>query len=208
MLKAILWDFDGTICDTYPAIASAVNTALASFGQSASLERIIELASISLDGCIRTLASDYSLSYQELDAVFARTYQDVQPRDQPPFPDVTMLLRQLADRGICHFIVTHRRRASLTVLLATHELSDYFTHCITADDGFAKKPAPDALVYLLSTYGIAPEHALVIGDRDVDILAGQAAGISTCLFRGNFADIVPTRVLWEYHELADLLEQS
>ena len=58
MLRTVIWDFDGTICDTYPAIAHAVNTALARFGAQATLARVIELASISLERCIRTLAED------------------------------------------------------------------------------------------------------------------------------------------------------
>lgn len=46
MLPAILWDFDGTICDTYPGIARAVNQSLDRFGASARLEQIIELVAV------------------------------------------------------------------------------------------------------------------------------------------------------------------
>lgn len=207
MLKAVIWDFDGTICDTYPAIAQAVNTALDQFNASASLERIIGLASISLDRCIRALAEDYNIPYTQLNTVFLRTYQDVQPSHQPPFPGFQTICQQLAERGVHHFIVTHRRRASLTTLLSTHALTHYFTHIIAADGGFPKKPEPDALIYILTTYAIAPEEVLVIGDRDFDILAGQAANIPTCLFRATFPNISPTITIQDYHELADLLDE-
>ena len=205
MLRAVIWDFDGTICDTYPAIARAVNAALAQFDVSESVARIVELTSVSLDGCIRTLASDYAIPYPHLDAAFIIAYRDVQPLHQPPFSGFTATCQLLTTRGIQHFIVTHRRRASLTTLLTTHALTPYFTQIIAADEGFPKKPAPDAVVYLLNTHAIAPTEALMIGDRDLDILAGQAAGVPTCLFRAAFPGIVPTYTIQDYHELATLL---
>jgi HAD superfamily hydrolase (TIGR01549 family) len=187
-MKAVIWDFDGTICDTYPAIAGAVNDALARFGQSASFDRIVELSSISLDRCIRTLATEHAIPYDQLDAAFVLTYQAIQPSQQPPFPGVLEICQRLVERGVLNFIVTHRRRASLTVLLTSHGLLSLFTEIIAADDGFPKKPAPDAIIHLLTTYAIAPEDALVIGDRESDILAGQAAGVPTCLFQGVFPE--------------------
>lgn len=138
VLKAILWDFDGTICDTYPAIAHAVNQALARFGATASFERVVELTSISLDTCIRTLAREYGIRYDDLDAAFSHTYKDIQLIDQAPFPGFTDLCKKLTHLGIKHFIVTHRRRHSLLALLDLHKLRSYFTDIVAADDGFAK----------------------------------------------------------------------
>jgi HAD superfamily hydrolase (TIGR01509 family) len=205
MLRAVIWDFDGTICDTYPAIARAVNTALARFGAEATITRIVDLASISLDRCIRTLAEDFALPYDQLAAAFTETYQHVQPTDQPPFPGVRDLCQRLTRAGIHNFIVTHRRHASLHVLLTTYDLRSWFTHIIAADDAFPRKPAPDAMLHLLTTYGIAPSEALVIGDRDLDIRAGQAAGIPTCLFRASIPDPAPSRTITAFAELMDLV---
>ena len=206
MLKAIFWDFDGTICDTYPAIARAVNAALAKFDTSASLEQVIELASISLDSCVRILAQEHRIPYQELDAAFTEAYKDVHPSEQTPFPGLIELFEEVSAAGVQQCIVTHRRRRSLVALLDIHKLQPYFTRIIAADDGFPKKPAPDALVYLLETYRFIPTDVLLIGDRDVDILAGQAAGVPTCLFRSSFAGIQPTYTFTDYNELATIIQ--
>ena len=205
MLRAVIWDFDGTICDTYPAIAGAVNAALASFAVTTSLEHLVALASTSLDYCIRTLATEFDIPYAQLDTVFRETYQHIHLRDQPPFPGLPELCKQLAVVGVHQFIVTHRRRESLLRLLSTHGLESYFIHIIAADDGFPRKPAPDAMTHLLTTYAIAPADALVIGDRDVDMLAGQAIGAPTCLFRATFSEIIPTHTIWDYAELTAIL---
>src|SRR4051812_16541749 len=117
MFQAIIWDFDGTLVDTYPAIARAVNTALATFGRAAPLPRVIELSSISLDVCIKTLAADYDLPLDTLDTRFAEAYRTLTPADQPPFPGIVSVCEYcLATHRQC-FIVTHRRKASLHTLL-------------------------------------------------------------------------------------------
>lgn len=200
MVQAILWDFDGTICDTYPAIARAVNQALAQFGAAADLERVIELTSISLDACVRTLAAEHAIPYADLDAVFTVTYRSVQPKNQPPFPGFADFCAWASQHGVQHFMITHRRRESLLRLLATHNLTHYFTHIIAADDGFPKKPAPDALIYILNKYGIMPSNALLVGDRDFDVRAGQAADIPTALFRATFAGLRPTYSFTSYRD--------
>ena len=205
MLRAVIWDFDGTICDTYPAIAGAVNAALASFSVATSHEHVVALASTSLEYCIRTLATEYDIPYAQLDTAFRERYQHIQLHEQPPFPGLPALCKQLVGSDVLQFIVTHRRRESLLRLLATHGLESYFTSIIAADDGFPRKPAPDAMAHVLATYAIAPADALVIGDRDVDILAGQAIGAPTCLFRATFPAIVPTYSIWDYAELADIV---
>jgi HAD hydrolase, family IA, variant 1 len=51
---------------------------------------------------------------------------------------------------------------------------------VTADDGFPRKPDPTSMLYLKDKYTI--ESGLVIGDRPIDIEAGQRAGMATYLF--------------------------
>jgi HAD superfamily hydrolase (TIGR01549 family) len=151
------------------------------------------------------LAAEFALPYDHLAALFTEIYQQVLPTDQPPFPGVRDLCQRLTTAGIHNFIVTHRRHASLQLLLTTHDLRASFTHIIAADDAFPRKPAPDAMLYLLTTYGIAAPDALVIGDRELDIRAGQAAGIPTCLFRGTIPEPAPSRTITNFAELMDLV---
>lgn len=205
MLKAVIWDFDGTLCDTYPAIVRAVNAALEQFGSSASPEQIIEMTSVSLDHCIRMLAAAQYIDYDALDAMFAETYRQIQPSEQPAFPGVHTALEQFLASGVQNFIVTHRRQASLAVLLATHGLTAYFTAIIAADAGFPRKPAPDSIVHLLRTHSIAPAEALVIGDRELDIGAGQAAGCATCLFGDAPCALTPTYRIASFAALNEVL---
>ena len=65
-------------------------------------------------------------------------------------------------------------------ILSKTEIKELFTEIVTADNGFKRKPDPESINYLKEKYQIV--SCLVIGDRPLDIEAGQAAGFSTYLF--------------------------
>jgi phosphoglycolate phosphatase-like HAD superfamily hydrolase len=51
-----------------------------------------------------------------------------------------------------------------------------------SDDGYARKPDPEAFEAVIAKQGLVRAETLAVGDRDIDILAGRAAGLRTCLF--------------------------
>ena len=65
-------------------------------------------------------------------------------------------------------------------ILQKTQIGLYFTEVVTATNGFKRKPDPESMLYLKDKYQI--ESGLVIGDRPIDIEAGQAAGFSCYLF--------------------------
>lgn len=79
-------------------------------------------------------------------------------------------------------MVSHRDQQVIS-LLSQAELLTYFCEVITASNGFARKPNPESLLYLKNKYDIS--SGLVIGDRDIDRQAGQAAGFDTLLVDGS-----------------------
>ena len=79
-------------------------------------------------------------------------------------------------------MVSHRNEQVLSLLEATEILS-YFTEVVTSESGFARKPNPQSMLYLKEKYQI--NDCLVIGDRDIDRQAGQAAGFDTLLVDGS-----------------------
>jgi phosphoglycolate phosphatase-like HAD superfamily hydrolase len=110
VFRAIIWDFDGTLLDTYPEIARTMNQALSTFGKTVSLERVIELSSISLDFCTSELSKEFTISKELLDERFSVCYKTVNLEEQRPFPFVIDVCKKVQELGGQNFIVTHRRR--------------------------------------------------------------------------------------------------
>lgn len=203
----IIWDFDGTLCDTYPAMARAFQDALHHHGADAPIPRIREVMQQTLLGdCIRIFARQHELDLPSFRDRFLDNYEAIPLADQPPYPGVVAILERVLDHGGHNFIFTHRGCKSLTEALRVHDLERCFTEALSTEDGYARKPDPAAFNHLIDRYALPREKTLGLGDRDLDILAGTNAGVDTCLFEAQPGeDAPPTYVIDEYRQLAAIL---
>jgi phosphoglycolate phosphatase-like HAD superfamily hydrolase len=203
MFRNIIWDVDGTLFDTYPAIVRAIKTALNDLGKDAPLDRITEVAKQSLSQVDSVLADTYHLDKTELARAIDQHFDRITFEESPPFPDVLELCQYICSIGGKNVIVTHRGRKGTQGLLTTHKLDTYFAGYITRDDGYPRKPDPAAFEAALAIYHLERVETLTVGDRDIDILAGQAAGLFSC-FYGDAVDSVKADLVISY--FGDLYE--
>jgi HAD superfamily hydrolase (TIGR01549 family) len=208
MFRNIIWDLDGTLFDTYPAIVRALKAALNDLGADAPLTWITKVARQSLSQVDTVLADSYHLDRAELEHAIDKHFDRITFEENPPFPGVVELCQYICSIGGKNVIVTHRGRKGTQGLLATHKLDEYFAGHITRDDGYPRKPAPAAFEAALAIYHLEREETLTVGDRDIDILAGQAAGLFSCYY-GNEADGVQADlVIGHFGELYEYLVKT
>lgn len=182
MIRNIIWDVDGTLFDTYPAISSAFQSAVNDLGGNASLDWIMENARISLGHCVSALADACHLPKEAIGQKFDAYYSQVRPEAQPPFPGVIKICQHIGSGGGKNVIVSHRGSQGVTELLEAHRMAPLFSGCIGRDHGFPKKPNPAAFEAIIQLHQLVKAETIAVGDREIDILAGQAAGVKTCLF--------------------------
>jgi phosphoglycolate phosphatase-like HAD superfamily hydrolase len=190
MIRNIIWDVDGTLFDTYPAIVGAFQAALRDFGCEVPANQISELAKISLGHCTSTMAGQYSINEDELGERFNAHYDEVKPEEQPPFPGVISICEYICSIGGKNLIVTHRGQAGTNELLENNQMGHLFAGAVTRTDGYAKKPDPAAFHAIIQMHNLHREETITIGDRGIDITAGQGAGLYSCFFgsSGSTAD--------------------
>lgn len=166
--RAFIWDLDGTLLDSYDAIL-------------AGLEETYAYYQFPFD---RASIKDYILKYsvQDLLVVVAEEYQldvtDLNHRRAESLAEknaqvVLMegardVLSWAKDVGIQQFVYTHKGENAL-VILRDLGLESFFTEILTSQSGFARKPNPEAAIYLMKKYGLEPENTYYIGDRSLDI---------------------------------------
>lgn len=178
----LLWDFDGTLFDTYPPLIRSFERALADFGIVEPREEIMRLLNITLDDCFRTLVARHHLDAAQFDARLDAHHAHVTIQDRPPFPGAIRVCERLIAAGGRNYIFTHRPRASLFQFLDGFGVSGLFADCLTTAEGYPRKPDPAGFVALLEKNALPRAQVLAVGDRDLDIAAGQGAGLHTCLF--------------------------
>jgi phosphoglycolate phosphatase-like HAD superfamily hydrolase len=207
MIRHLIWDVDGTLFDTYPAIARSFQAAAHDLGAPVTYDEVLRLAQVSLDHCLTTLSSTYALPADQLEELFDQHYRTITPEDQPPFAGVEAVCEHIRSRGGLNLIVTHRGRAGLDRLLAAHRLTDYFADITSNDDAYPRKPDPAAFNALIERHQLPRETTLGVGDRDIDILAAQAAGLRAAFFGANYGASTPDFVFADYtallHKIAD-----
>lgn len=179
MLKNFIWDFDGTLYNSYPIITKAAIASFHEFGKefadSTAFYQFIKKASLG------ELIAEQEIDKQAFNDVF-HSLENAQLNQIQPFNSTAETISGLAMRGGKQFILTHRKVTSTKKLLVRDQLDNYFSEIVGIDSGFARKPEPDSLLYLLEKYSLRPDETLMIGDRRLDVEAGKNAGCQTCLF--------------------------
>ena len=196
----LIWDFDGTLYDSYPQMAAQLTLALAEFGAVESQQAVYALIKRTMYHGMATLAQRHALDVTALSAAFRRLQGE-----HPVFPPMAGLAACLADTaalGCRHYLFTHRDRTALAQLDADG-LAHWFTDAVTRESGFADKPSPQAIVSLMDRHSFLPPQTVMIGDRDIDIQSGSAAGARSILLdpQGFYPTLEPT---WRVQCLAQI----
>ena len=174
---SFIWDMDGTLVDSYPAIVPAVRQACEEFGLSLDQDYIREqvirssvgsfLEQLSVKNSARLKERFNSLNDSNIDRIQA-------------MPHAKEVLSFLVGAGHSNFVYTHRG-ASCQAILKQCGLFPYFSEIITALDGFPRKPAPDAIQHLMKKYSLQPDRCFYVGDRRIDMEAAANAGTGSIL---------------------------
>lgn len=95
-----------------------------------------------------------------------------------PVADLPALLGRLRGRVGTFAVATSDDRQPTERTLAALGVNGEFAALVCADDGIRTKPAPDPVLHLCSSLGIAPERTAVVGDSPADLLMARGAGVA------------------------------
>ena len=178
---AFIWDLDGTLLDSYEAILSGIEETFRQFSIPYHKEKMREfILKYSVQDLLVRVAEDRNLDVEVLNQVRAQSLaeKNVQVVLMPGARDV---LTWAAEHGIQQFVYTHKGDNAFTILKDLG-LQSYFTEILTSQSGFARKPSPEAAIYLLDKYQLDPRDTYYIGDRVLDVEFAQNSGIQSINF--------------------------
>ena len=123
--------------------------------------------------------------------------------DIKPVKHASEILEYLEKEGIPNYVYTHKG-AFTEEVLKNIGLFDFFEEIFTGNDGFPKKPDPAAVNYLVQKHRLEKDSSFYVGDRTIDILCADNAGIRSILYRPEGSFAVPTGK--ETYIVKDLME--
>jgi phosphoglycolate phosphatase len=210
VVKAVLFDFDGTLADSYHAIAASVNHVRAHYG-------LVPLAVDEVKrhvgrGMPRLLKLTVPGHDPQADAERYRAHHPSVLRSGTTLlPDVEEVLERLDTAGVALAVCSNKPREFTAQLLEILGIAGRFDLVLGPEDVARPKPAPDMLLAGLRRLDVPADRALYVGDMVVDIETARAAGISVWVIptgsdtRAALEAAHPDRLLQRFGELTELV---
>jgi len=186
--NVLLFDLDGTLVDSVPDLALAVNQMLIELGLSAYSQDIIRgwVGNGANTLVKRALSGDADIS-TDLDEllikrgleIFYQTYQSFNCIETRLYPEVIDTLTELKQRGYRLAIITNKPERFITPIIDGLGLNDLFELIIGGDSLEKRKPDPLPLHYACQQLSVNTDQCVMIGDSKNDILAAKAANMQS-----------------------------
>lgn len=178
----VLFDLDGTLVDTAPDMARALNElVVAEGGQALPYARIRPHVSNGAAGLLRLAFGDglCTADHERLRQDFLTRYADDIARESLPFPGMTALLAEIAARDMRWGVVTNKPGWLTTALLDGLGLSATAACVVAGDTLNRNKPDPAPIHHACELVAVSTARTVYVGDAERDIVAGRAAGTHT-----------------------------
>ncbi len=195
--STIIFDLDGTLLDTLTDIAESINLVLINYGfPSHSNESYKLFLGNGLYNLITKSVPENTAKsvIQDCSEIFKKIYSDNWKNNCCPYDGINTMLANLSDQGIKLAVLSNKPHAFTCLFVNEFFPKDMFRAVFGQRDGVEKKPHPTGALDIARILQSRPENTLFVGDSDVDIQTGRAAGMGT------------VGVSWGYRSVEELIE--
>lgn len=216
--KAIFFDLDGTLVETAPEIADAVNDTLRYFDWPAVYQSEVDrwIGHGTRELLIQAVAKVNAQTVAEVRQgdllrealpIFDRYYQQRCGTRSTLYPHVRDALKHLRECGCRLAVVTNKESRYTDTVLRAHQLTGAFDLVVSGDTFSAKKPDPVGVLHGLRLWNVDKADALFVGDSSIDAATARQAGVAVWLlpYGYNMGEPVtackPDRVIANFSEL-------
>uniref|UniRef100_UPI003BA8FABF HAD-IA family hydrolase n=1 Tax=Stappia sp. TaxID=1870903 RepID=UPI003BA8FABF len=217
-MPALVFDLDGTLVDTRPDLAAAINTVLRAEGYGEiAMDSLGHLYGHGGRAMLRKAFADQGAAVSDdeierMNAAFVEAYRADIARLSRPFPGVREALASAADLGWKLAVCTNKREDLALELLETLDLLAPFAAIVGGNTFARAKPDAMPLLGAIERAGGDRLHSVMIGDSQTDIDAARAAGVPVVAVTFGYTavpvrELGPDAVIDTFDALAAALER-
>ncbi len=192
MIKAVIFDLDGTVSDTLSTIAHFGNVALTHFGFD-EIDKD-EFKYFAGDGKVKLIHrmlkfcnADTDENFKKVEAKYDKEYEADPIFETKPFDGLIDELQKLKNRGI-KLAVLSNKPDNVTVMVAENLFGDLFDIVHGKRENISTKPDPEGAVLLTDELGVEVSECVFVGDTNVDIFTAKNAGMKSIGVLWGFRD--------------------
>ncbi len=194
--RAVIFDWDNTLVDTWPIIHAALNATFRAHNmQEWTLDDVRARVSKSMRDSFPEI---FGPDWQKAGAMYQAEYR-ARHLAIAPLPKAETLLDGVRARGLECFVVSNKKGPNLRQEVQHLNWGHYFDAVIGADDAARDKPHPDPVHLVLENSDVIPgPDVWFIGDSEIDLATAEATGCTGILY-GDHAAAHPTYSNTHYH---------
>ena len=178
-IKAVVFDVDGTLLNTYEDLANAVNYALRTKGlPEQKAEKYKYFAGNGTDMMIKRALPEYCRTDEtvnEIRPLYFEYYNAHTGENTRPYDGIPELLSELRARGLKLGVVSNKIDF-MTKIVIKEYFGDIFDYVTGQRDGVPAKPDPAMVFDVMKSFGVSAEECLFVGDSGVDAETGKNSG--------------------------------
>ncbi len=199
MIKAVLFDLDGTLINSLDDLADGVNHTLSKYGfPTHETEKYKIFVGNGMRNLIeRTIPEKYrnTETHDRVLADFMAYYKEHSLCKTAPYEDIMALLEALRDKGIKSAIITNKAHAAAQ-RIAEYFFGDLISRTYGQREGIPTKPDPMLVNMVLAEMNLKREECIFVGDSGMDMLVGVNSGIT------------PVGVTWGFRSAEELKQNG
>ena len=193
MIKACIFDLDGTLTNTLESMTYSVNLTLEEMGLSKITKDQCRLfvgngARVLMEKSLKAAGDTDASRIEEGMEIYGRIFDRNCTYHVTPYEGIPEMLKALKDKGIHLAVLSNkpdRQTVKVVKAIFGEELFDYAQG---QKEGIRRKPEPDGVWYLMEQMHVSKEECLYIGDSEVDAATGRNAGLKTIGVLWGFRD--------------------
>lgn len=196
IVAAVIFDLDGTLVDSVPALEDAYGAFLSARGRMPSRGEFIEMNGPSISEIVGELKRRHALAepIADLSAAYGELVNRAYRERVRPFAGAEALLRRCRALGFRLALATAAPRRVASELLERLGWSEWFARCVGGDEVMRAKPHPDLYALCLARLAIQAGEAVAVEDSEHGEAAARAAGLEVLRVDARRA-AVPTELL-------------